>query len=288
MWLIIGTIPEVDFPVTFAPCNWDGQSEELFIGEHSVAINRGTPALLAAACALAASLNLEPPTALVAGDTGSGDGSRAVYAALCNCLSQPPSILPTCLTFHYLLPDIDWHSRIFMAIESLPVRPLLIADAGFMYAAKMSGYAREYDIFTPDIGELAFLADPLAPHPFYTRGFLLADEGKAEELIKEACLHNNASTYMLVKGHIDRVVKEGQILHTLDVPDLPFLEVIGGTGDTITGMLTALAVAGFPLAEACLKAARINRELGSRAKISPASGIVDLLRKLPECQDILD
>jgi ADP-dependent NAD(P)H-hydrate dehydratase / NAD(P)H-hydrate epimerase len=49
-------------------------------------------------------------------------------------------------------------------------RPILIADAGFMYAAKMSGQAACYDFFTPDVGELAFLADEMAPHPFYTRG----------------------------------------------------------------------------------------------------------------------
>jgi len=45
----------------------------------------------------------------------------------------------------------------------------LIADAGFMYAAKMSGQASKYDLFTPDVGELAFLADEEAPHLFYTR-----------------------------------------------------------------------------------------------------------------------
>jgi len=35
----------------------------------------------------------------------------------------------------------------------------------------MSGNAQSFDLFTPDAGELAFLADEEAPHPFYTRGF---------------------------------------------------------------------------------------------------------------------
>ncbi|MFO7970579.1 MAG: sugar kinase, partial [Desulfobacterales bacterium] len=55
-------------------------------------------------------------------------------------------------------------------------RPTLIADAGFMYAAKMSGLSEAYELFTPDAGELAFLADEEAPHPFYTRGFILHEE----------------------------------------------------------------------------------------------------------------
>jgi hypothetical protein len=32
--------------------------------------------------------------------------------------------------------------------------------------------AAQFDLFTPDVGELAFLADEEAPHPFYTRGFI--------------------------------------------------------------------------------------------------------------------
>ena len=52
-----------------------------------------------------------------------------------------------------------WHNRILLAIEDLPVRPLLMADDGYMYVAKMSGYAASYDLFTPDVGELAFLSD---------------------------------------------------------------------------------------------------------------------------------
>ena len=54
-----------------------------------------------------------------------------------------------------------------MCIRDSP-KPTLVADAGFMYVAKMSGYADAYDLFTPEAGELAILADEKAPHPFYT------------------------------------------------------------------------------------------------------------------------
>jgi hypothetical protein len=36
------------------------------------------------------------------------------------------------------------------AIEDMTARPVLIADAGFMYMAKMSGNAANFDLFTPD------------------------------------------------------------------------------------------------------------------------------------------
>jgi ADP-dependent NAD(P)H-hydrate dehydratase / NAD(P)H-hydrate epimerase len=60
------------------------------------------------------------------------------------------------LVFHYLQPDVNWHNRVLFAVEEMDRRPVLIADAGFMYAAKMSGQSSQYDLFTPDIGELAF------------------------------------------------------------------------------------------------------------------------------------
>lgn len=79
-------------------------------------------------------------------------------------------------------------------------QPLLIADAGFMYAAKMSGQSEAYDLFTPDAGELAFLADEEAPHPFYTRGFILHEENHVPELIARAYAHKNAAKHLLIKG----------------------------------------------------------------------------------------
>lgn len=86
---------------------------------------------------------------------------------------------------------------------------MLVADAGFMYVAKMSGYADAYDLFTPDAGELAFLADEKAPHPFYTRGFLLASEDDVPELAARAYRHGNAARFLLVKGKTDHLIRGG-------------------------------------------------------------------------------
>jgi hypothetical protein len=93
-------------------------------------------------------------------------------------VENPDVIRTNVLVFHYLFPDVDWHGKIIIALEKISPRPILIADAGFMYVAKMSGQASLYDLFTPDVGELAFLADEEAPHPFYTRGFLLHENNR--------------------------------------------------------------------------------------------------------------
>jgi len=103
---------------------------------------------------------------------------------------------------------IEWHKRLHVVIGRLNSRPCLIADAGFMYAAKMSGEAALYDLFTPDVGELAFLADEEAPHPFYTRGFILHEENRVPDLITRAYKHHNAARYLLVKGEKDYLADE--------------------------------------------------------------------------------
>ncbi len=217
--------------------------------------------------------------ALVAGDSGKGDGSRQVYRHLVEML---PSLRPLGVTFHYLLPDVDWHDKILLALEDLPERPLLVADAGYMYAAKMSGCAQQYDLFTPDIGELAFLADDTAPHPFYTRNFLLADEERAEALIAKAYADNNAAQHMLVKGRVDRYAHKGLILESVESPDVPMLEPVGGTGDSLAGIVSALLAAGLEMREACTAAFRINRRMGLLAQPTPAFSIMDILAFLQD------
>lgn len=248
------------------------------VGPWHLPIGRGTPALAAAAAITARELDGAMPYVLLAGDDGKGAGSRAVYQYLCENAARYSG---WGITLHYLLPDVDWHNRILMAMQELPERPLLCADAGYMYAAKMSGYAAEYDLFTPDIGELAFLADEDAPHPFYTRGFLLADEEDAPELIKRAHEHENAAKTMLVKGRTDMVVQNGQVLERVNYPMVPHLEPIGGTGDTVAGIASALLAAGLPMARACSLAARANRYMGQLAQPTPATQISELLSQLP-------
>ncbi|MDL2313875.1 sugar kinase [Desulfovibrio sp. OttesenSCG-928-C14] len=241
-------------------------------------IGRGTPALAAAAALTAAECGAPAPYVLLAQDNGQGQGSRAVYRYL---LENAASLGMAGLTFHYLLPDVDWHNRLLIALEDLEPRPLLCADAGFMYAAKMSGYAAEYDLFTPDIGELAFLADEKAPHPFYTRGFLLAREDEAPDLLARAYANDNAARTMIVKGRTDLVARSGRILHSVDYPMIPNLEPIGGTGDSVAGTVTGLLSAALPMDRACLLACLAVRFMGQLCQPSPATQIAELLAQLP-------
>lgn len=276
-WLVVGTLPDEDAGLMEGRCVLDGQT--ITLGGSPLPVRRGTPALLAACCAAAKALGIDPPLGLLAGDAGRGKGSAKAYAHLAATL---PTLVPQGLTFHYLFPDLAGHDKVFLAAQALPARPLLVADAGFMYAAKMSGQARDYDLFTPDAGELAFLADELAPHPFYTRGFLLAGDQDAAALAQRAWETGGAARTMLVKGESDLVVQEGEVVKIIPGPRTPAMEAIGGTGDTLTGMLTALLMAGRPRLEACAVAALANRLLGQLARPSPATPVGELIAFIPD------
>lgn len=275
-WLIVGTVPDEDFPLVDAPCRANKGS--LTVGGHTVRIARGTPALLAAAAAVAEVLGVPPPTAVLAGDIGRGDGSVLVYRHMIERLEEGRSEL---IVFHYLQPDIDWHNQLLLRIEESTERPLMVADAGYMYVAKMSGFSSSYDLFTPDGGEIAFLADESAPHPFYTRGFLLQEEARVPELIERAYANENASRYLLVKGRHDIVASEEGIIETISEPCVENMEPIGGTGDSLTGIVAGLLAGGRALPEAAILAARANRFLGLVTDPTPVSSITDLLPALP-------
>lgn len=275
-WMIVGTVPREDFPLYTGPCRVE--SDLLKLDELTVPIRRGTPALLAAACTAAAVLGVEPPRALLAGDIGRGQGSARIYRHLSTEFDFSSVDL---VIFHYLQPDVDWHNRVYMAIEECDPKPLLIADAGYMYVAKMSGFAESYDLFTPDAGEMAFLADETAPHPFYTRGFILQEEERVPELISRAYAHDNAARTLLVKGSCDLVASRQGVLETICEPVVEAMEPIGGTGDTLTGLVSALVAARHPVPQACLLAARANRRMGALARPTPASSVADLLPSLP-------
>ena len=242
-------------------------------------LNRGTPALLAAAIKTAQSLGSDQVTAFLAGDTGLGQGSRELYQRLTRDLAHYRLKV---LAFHYLQPDVDWHNRVLFAVQKMNHRPLLVADAGFMYAAKMSGQAPEYDLFTPDSGELAFLADEAAPHPFYTRGFILQEGNNIEELVKRAYEHRNAARHLLVKGARDYIASGADRISLLKGPGHPALEAIGGTGDTLTGIAAALLDAGWSVPKAAQTAALANRLAGQLAQPNPATQIQEIIRCIPE------
>ncbi|MEZ4602213.1 MAG: NAD(P)H-hydrate dehydratase [Desulfobacterales bacterium] len=251
----------------------------LVVENRTMDINRGTPALLATACKVCDYFNAAPPVAYLIGDIGTGAGSRRLYEYL---ETELPGSHYTGLTFHYIQPDVDWHNRVLFAVDEMPVRPMLIADAGFMYAAKMSGQADTYDLFTPDIGELAFLADDAAPHPFYTRGFIFHEENRVPELIARAYQHRNAARYLMVKGETDRLADAGGVLNSVKEPSVPALEAIGGTGDILTGLVAALTGIGKDIPSACVAASVISRTAGKPAAPDPGTQVMDIIREIPE------
>ncbi|WP_319407696.1 NAD(P)H-hydrate dehydratase [uncultured Desulfosarcina sp.] len=276
MLCIVGTVPDADFPLVSGPVHLE--EGRLAVADRTIEIHRGTPALVGAVLAAGTVLHLPPVEAWLVGDIGRGEGSRRLYAHLEQALAGFPW---TVLVFHYLQPDVDWHNRVLFTVEKILPRPVLIADAGFMYAAKMSGQAESYDLFTPDVGELAFLADEEAPHPFYTRGFILHQEDKVAELIDRTYTNANAARWLLVKGRRDCLADARGIRETVDTPASPAMEAMGGTGDTLTGLASALAAAGMPIDRAAILAARANRLAGQLASPTPATQIEAIVRKIP-------
>lgn len=283
-WLICGTLPMAEFPVVHGM--WTFTGESLRHEDMVVPVQRGTTALLAAAALTCECLGCPPPDSLLVGDAGTGTGSRALYAYLAGIL---PHSRVQGITFHYLFPDIDGHNRVLLATQAMAEKPLLVADAGYMYVAKMSGYAEEYNLFTPDAGELAFLADEKAPHPFYTRGFLLAGGQNVADIsahIQRAYAHNDSAEWLLIKGEADHLAHHGRIVSTIKSPVVPNMEPIGGTGDLVTGMVTGLLACGFSMKEACLRAAYANRQIGLLAQPTPATQVYELLDYVQEALSV--
>jgi len=274
---IVGTVPDLHMPLIHGKARLvDNQVE---IGGRRIAVNRCTPALMGAALKASECVSCPEVYAFLVGDIGRGGGSRTLYEFLARHLHEFDFKV---LTFHYLQPDVDWHNKVLFAVERMKTRPILIADAGFMYAAKMSGQSESYDFFTPDVGELAFLADELAPHPFYTRGFILHPHEEVTDLIRRAYDHQNAAGYLLVKGGTDYIVHDNQVIETVDRPSFEAMEAIGGTGDTLTGLLSVLCGADFDPADAAILAARANRWTGSYADPSPATQVAELIEQIPQ------
>ena len=280
---IVGTVADERFPLTSGTVILE--EDQIIIGDESIAVNRGTPALIAAAVETLRYMKKPNPACYLVGDTGSGEGSRRLYKYLAEHFK---SASLQAITFHYFQPDVDWCNKVISAIKEKPGRPFLIADAGFMYVAKMSGNALFFDLFTPDAGELAYLADEKSPHPFYTRGFILHDENLVPDLIKRAYLHNNAARYLLVKGENDYLADKNGILAMINSPEEEVLEAIGGTGDTLTGIVSALIASGMEIEPAAALAAKVNRLAGSFAMPTPATQVYDIIKQIPRAlQEIL-
>jgi hypothetical protein len=276
MLAVVGTIPDSNFPLVTEEVTLEGSF--IKIRDNLVAVNRGTAALLAAAIKTFEVLNQPLPFGYLVGDIGLGQGSRRLYKLLTQEL--PLRDFHT-IAFHYMLPYVNRQNEVLLAVEKMAHRPVLIADAGYMYVAKMSGQASKYDLFTPDIGELAFLADEEAPHPIYTRGFILHKEDKVPELISRAYANNNAARYLLVKGRTDYIANREDILATIDSPMVDTMEPIGGTGDILTGIVAALIDSGIDISQAAITAAKVNRLAGYYAMPTPATQVIEIIEQIP-------
>jgi NAD(P)H-hydrate repair Nnr-like enzyme with NAD(P)H-hydrate dehydratase domain len=277
MMLIAGTIPSNDLPLTIGTASASG--EFLEVDGQRIPCTQGTGAMISAALAATSYLGVEPPRALVAGDIGQGEGSRAIYEYL---IQQMVKLSPEVLALHYCLPDMALTRQLCKAMDKCAGRPIMIADAASMYSAKAAGLAEVFDIFTPDSTEMAFLADPDATHPAYIARHLFdTDITKTPELVEAAYQNRSAARMLLVKGAIDYVVKDADILTTISEPDVPVLEAIGGTGDTITGLISAFVHAELEPEEAAIIAARANRMAGKFAEASPATRVSDIIACFP-------
>ena len=275
--LIAGTVPIKNLLLTWGEARLEGDS--LAVNDHSIPCTQGTGAMISAVLAVTEYLKLDPPQVLLCGDIGDGKGSRSIYEYL---IQNLPQLSPQVLVLHYWLPDMALMRGLCESIEKCPQKPIMIADAASMYAAKACGLASKFDIFTPDSCEMAFLADPEATHPAYINRHLFdTDITQTPKLAATAYQQKNAAKLLLVKGAIDYVVKDGEVVETITEPNMPELEAIGGTGDTITGLVAAFAYAELELHEAAIIAAKSNRMAGKFAHATPATKVWQIIEQFP-------
>ncbi|MDD4357212.1 MAG: NAD(P)H-hydrate dehydratase [Smithellaceae bacterium] len=278
MLLVCGTIPREDLSIITGDARFDG--EKLFIEDREILCTQGTAALISAACVTAQHFKSAPPRVILAGDTGRGKNSHALYDYLAENISR---INPHVLLMHYILPVMGLMKKVHAAALKCREKPVLMADASSMYAAKAAGLGSQFDVFTPDMSEIAFLADPDAIHPAYiSRHLFNTDTSRTPDLIATAWQQKSAAKILIVKGSTDYIVENGKIICTVSEPDIPALEAIGGTGDTISGMTGAMIDAGLPHPEAAIAAARTNRRAGEAIGATPATKIRSIIGAIPQ------
>jgi hypothetical protein len=281
MLLLVGTIPIETLPLTYGPVHYT--PDKLTIGDYTLEgqyVTLGTAAMISAASATCQALGIPEPYAAVVGDTGMGEGTMKLLKYLTDEIAR---LGPSVVTLHYILPTRDPFINFVKTANNMEKRPFLIADAGALLNAKAVKLAPKFDLFTPDPGELSFLADPDAAHPAYVQHFIFdVDQTEVPRLSQEAYAHGDAPRYMIVKAPTDHVIVEGKVSAVIKEPNIPALEPIGGTGDTITGEVSALISSGMDVVEACIAACKINRTAGELAHPTPATTIAQFIPFIPE------
>ncbi|MCL1885725.1 MAG: sugar kinase [Dehalococcoidia bacterium] len=281
MLLLVGTVPIENLPLTYGPVHY--QPDKLTIGDYTLEgqyVTLGTAAMISAASATCQAIGADEPYALVMGDTGMGDGTMKILKFLTDELAN---LAPRVVTLHYILPTRELFMNFVNTARKMENGPFLIADAGALLNAKAVKLASKFDLFTPDPGELSFLADPDAAHPAYVQHFIFnVDQTEVPRLSKDAYDHGDAPRYMVVKAPIDHVIEEGKAVATINEPNVPTMEPIGGTGDTITGEVSALISSGMDVVDACITACKINRTAGELARPAPDTTIAQFIPHIGE------
>lgn len=281
MLLLSGTLPMPSDSITVGQVRFD--SGTLRIGEREVPremLSIGATAMMAAAVKTTEAIGTEPPVSVVAGDLGDGEGSKLVYKFL---TEDAGGLGPSTVTLHYILPLRNEFLSFVEMSDYWAKRPFLIADAGALLIAKATRVCGKFDLFTPDAGEISFLADPDAGHPAYVKTALFeVDTTEVPKLIAQAWAGKNCPRYLLVKGPTDFIVDNGEIIHRVSEPFIPVLEPIGGTGDTLTGMVSALISGGLEPVRACLVGSRANRIAGQLSNPTPATRVFEIVDHIGE------
>ena len=280
MLTIIGTVPLKGMPLTLGSCKFS--NGKLKVDDLELPLINGTSVMIAAAVTTSGSLGIKTPQAILAGDTGSGDGSNMMYRFLRDqkC-SLHASSNQEIFALHYIKPNILYIKEADKRLKRKP-NAILVADAGAMYVAKAAGIAKEFDLFTPDLGEMAFLADPEAVHPAYVRNYLFENANDVDSLIKQAYEYSNASNFLLVKGAIDYVVDRATVVAKVVEPSVAALEPIGGTGDSLSGIVSSLIDSGLDIKHAAIIAAKTNRLMGKYSNPNPSTKVWEKLSNIPK------
>ena len=190
---------------------------------------------------------------------------------------------PSTVTLHYILPLRNEFLGFVEMADYWAKRPFLIADAGALLIAKATRVCQKFDLFTPDAGEISFLADPEAGHPAYVKSALFeVDTTEVPILIAQAYSAKNAPRYLLVKGPTDFIADNGKIVHRVSEPNIPVLESMGGTGDTKTGIVSAIISGGIEPVKASLIASKTNRLAGELCKPTPSTKVFELIAHIGE------
>ena len=80
---------------------------------------------------------------------------------------------------------------------------------------------------------------------------------------------------------MDVAIMDGKVIATISEPNIPVMEAIGGTGDTITGLVSSFLAAGFDLDKAAIAAAKANRMAGKYANPTTATKIWEIISQFP-------